>query len=98
MIGDATLRIIIGADALGAIARTDHALAGIGAFGIGFVVAGFAIAHHRTRGKPARGLMLWTAYLATVIFTLPLAFFLFLGLFDTARTLTVTGSGPTSKP
>ena len=42
--------------------------------------------------------LLWTAYLATVIFTLPLAFFLFLGLFDTARTLTVTGSGPTSKP
>ena len=68
-----------------------------GAFGMGFVVAGFAIAHHRTRGKPARGLLLWTAYLATVIFTLPLAFFLFLGLFDTARTLTVTGSGPTSK-
>jgi hypothetical protein len=69
-----------------------------GAFGIGFVVAGFAIAHHRTRGKPARGLILWAAYLATVIFTLPLAFFLLLGLFDTARTLTVTGSGPTSKP
>ena len=69
-----------------------------GAFGIGFVVAGFAIAHHRTRGKPARGLLLWTAYLATIIFTLPLVFFLFLGLFDTARTLTVTGSGPQSKP
>jgi len=69
----------------------------IGAFGMGFIVAGFAIAHHRTRGKPARGLLLWTAYLATVIFTLPLAFFLFLGLFDTARTLTVTGSGPNSK-
>ncbi|MEM5494037.1 DUF2232 domain-containing protein [Hoeflea sp. AS16] len=67
-----------------------------GAFGIGFVVAGFAIAHHRTRGKPARGLLLWAAYLATIIFTLPLAFFLFLGLFDTARTLTVTGSGPNS--
>ncbi|AKI01176.1 putative membrane protein (DUF2232) [Hoeflea sp. IMCC20628] len=69
----------------------------IGAFGIGFVVAGFAIVHHRTRGKPARGLLLWTAYLTTVIFTLPLGFFLFLGLFDTARTLTVTGSGPNSK-
>jgi len=69
-----------------------------GAFGIGFVIAGFAIAHHRTRGKPARGLLLWTAYLSSVIFTLPLAFFLFLGLFDTARTLTVTGSGPQSKP
>ena len=70
----------------------------IGAFGIGFVVAGFAIAHHHTRGKPARALMLWAAYLSSVIFTLPLAFFLFLGLFDTARNLTVTGSGPNSKP
>tara|TARA_R110002020_G_scaffold189446_7_gene388512 strand:- start:26745 stop:27704 length:960 start_codon:yes stop_codon:yes gene_type:complete len=70
----------------------------IGAFGIGFIASGFAIAHHRTRGKPARGLLLWTAYLATVIFTVPLAFFLFLGLFDTARTLTVTGSGPNPKP
>lgn len=69
-----------------------------GAFGIGFVIAGFAIAHHRTRGKPARGLMLWIAYLTTIVFTLPLGFFLFLGLFDTARTLTVTGSGPQSKP
>lgn len=69
-----------------------------GAFGIGFVVAGFAIAHHRTRGKPARGLLLWAAYLATVIFTLPLVFFLLLGLFDTARTLTVTGPGPNPKP
>jgi len=70
----------------------------IGAFGMGFIVAGFAIAHHRTRGKPARGLVLWAAYLSTVIFTLPLGFFLFLGLFDTARSLTVTGSGPHSKP
>lgn len=70
----------------------------VGAFGIGFVVAGFAIVHHRTRGKPARGLLLWTAYLSTIIFTVPLGFFLFLGLFDTARTLTVTGSGPKSKP
>jgi hypothetical protein len=70
----------------------------IGAFGMGFIVAGFAIAHHRTRGKPARGLLLWVAYLSTVLFTVPLAFFLFLGLFDTARTLTATGSGPNSKP
>lgn len=70
----------------------------IGAFGIGFSVSGYAIAHHRTRGKPARGLMLWTAYLATVIFTVPLFLFFFLGLFDTARNLTATGSGPNSKP
>ncbi|MEM5473401.1 DUF2232 domain-containing protein [Hoeflea sp. AS60] len=69
-----------------------------GAFGASFIVAGFAIAHHRTRGKPARGLVLWAAYLSTIIFTVPLAFFLFLGLFDTARTLTGTGSGPQSKP
>ena len=51
-----------------------------------------------TLQQSARGLLLWTAYLATVIFTVPLAFFLFLGLFDTARTLTVTGSGPNPKP
>ncbi|MDP3523235.1 MAG: DUF2232 domain-containing protein, partial [Hoeflea sp.] len=63
-----------------------------------FAVAGYAIAHHRTRGKPARGLLLWTIYLATVIFTVPLFFFFFLGLFDTARAATVTGSGPNSKP
>lgn len=69
-----------------------------GAVGAGFMIAGFAIAHHRTRGKPARGLLLWTAYLSSVIFTLPLVFFLFLGLFDTVRTRTVTGSGPHSKP
>ncbi|WP_340159816.1 DUF2232 domain-containing protein [uncultured Hoeflea sp.] len=66
-----------------------------GAFGMGFIVAGFAIAHHRTRGRPSRGLLLWIAYLSA-LFTLPLAFFLFLGLFDTARTLTATGSGPNS--
>lgn len=70
----------------------------IGAFGTGFIVAGFAIAHQRTRGKPARGLLLWLAYMLTVLFTVPLAFFLLLGLFDTARTLTVTGSGPTPNP
>ncbi|WP_322989488.1 DUF2232 domain-containing protein [Hoeflea sp.] len=71
----------------------------IGAFGIGFVAAGFAIAHKRTRGKPARGMLLWLAYLSTVLFTLPLGFFLFLGLFDTARTLTVTGGpGPDTHP
>jgi len=70
----------------------------IGAFGMGFAVSGYAVAHHRTRGKPARGLLLWTAYLATVIFTVPLAFFFFLGLFDTTRTLNTTGSGPNQKP
>lgn len=69
----------------------------IGAFGAGFVAAGFAVAHHRTRGKPARGLILWAAYAATVMFTLPLGFFFFLGLFETARKPTVTGTGPNSK-
>lgn len=68
----------------------------IGAFGAGFVAAGFAVVHQHTRGKPARGLMLAAAYATTVVFTLPLGFFFFLGLFATARTSTVTGSGPTS--
>ncbi|MBU4530135.1 MAG: DUF2232 domain-containing protein [Hoeflea sp.] len=70
----------------------------IGAFGMGYAASGYAIAHHRTRGKPARGLLLWAVYLATVIFTVPLAFFFFLGLFDTARTFNTTGSGRNSKP
>lgn len=70
----------------------------VGAFGMGFVAAGFAVVHHRTRGKPARGLLLWAAYLSVVVFTIPLAVFLFLGLFNTARTLTLSGSGPKSKP
>jgi hypothetical protein len=71
----------------------------IGAFGAGFVAAGFAITHQRTRGKPARALLLWSAYAVTVLFTLPLGFFFFLGLFETARTPSVTGpgAGPNSK-
>ena len=69
-----------------------------GAFGMGFAAAGYAIVHHRTRGRPARGLMLWVIYLSTLVVTLPLFFFLLIGLFDTTRTLTVTGSGPNSKP
>jgi hypothetical protein len=70
----------------------------IGAFGAGFVASGFAIVHQRTRGKPLRGLILWASYGATILFTLPLGFFFFLGLFETARTMTVTGpgSGPNS--
>lgn len=78
----------------------------IGAFGVGFVTAGFAIVHDRTRGKPARGLILWAAYTTTILFTLPLGFFFFLGLFETARSTTAigpgsgpgTGSGPGAGP
>ncbi|WP_420408930.1 DUF2232 domain-containing protein [Hoeflea sp.] len=66
----------------------------IGAFGIGFVATGFAIVHERTRGKPARGLILFAAYAMTILFTLPLGFFFFMGLFETARSN--SGSGPLS--
>ncbi|MEQ8479980.1 MAG: DUF2232 domain-containing protein [Hoeflea sp.] len=68
----------------------------VGAFGIGFVAAGFAIVHERTRGKPARGLILFAAYATTILFTLPLGFFFFMGLFETARS--TPGNGPLSGP
>ena len=37
MIGDSVLRVVIGANALGTVARTDHAFAGGGAFGVEFL-------------------------------------------------------------
>ncbi|WP_099866306.1 DUF2232 domain-containing protein [Pararhizobium haloflavum] len=61
-----------------------------GAFAAGFTLAGFAIVHHRTRGKPWRPLVLWGAYLAVLLFTLPIVFFLISGMFDTARAVPVS--------
>jgi len=64
-----------------------------GAFAGGFTLAGLAMLHQRTIGRPWRFLALWSTYTAIVIlFPLPLVIFLFAGLFDTART------GPTTPP
>lgn len=67
-----------------------------GAFGAGFVLAGYAILHERTRGKPARGLVLSLSYLLTLAFTLPVLIFLALGLTATARNMSLTPRNPDS--
>jgi hypothetical protein len=65
-----------------------------GAFGAGFILAGFAVFHHRTRGKPWRGFALWGAYMLVIFFTLPLLFFLIAGMVETARTVPVSRPPP----
>ncbi|RIY03521.1 DUF2232 domain-containing protein [Aureimonas flava] len=56
-----------------------------GAFGTGFTLVGLATMHRRTRERPARGLVLFSAYGAIFLLTFPLLAFLVLGVFDTAR-------------
>ena len=65
-----------------------------GTFGAGFVLAGFASLHFRTRGKPWRLLALWFAYLSVLVFTIPVFAILILGLTDTRRTIALTPAGP----
>ncbi|MEX3008201.1 DUF2232 domain-containing protein [Hoeflea sp. TYP-13] len=67
-----------------------------GAFAGGFILAGLAMLHHRTFGRPWRFLALWFTYAAIfILFPLPLIVFLFTGLFETVRTapLSPPGSG-----
>ena len=67
-----------------------------GTFGAGFVLAGFASLHFRTRGKPWRLFALWLAYLSVLLFTIPVFVILVLGLTDTRRTIALTPAGPAS--
>lgn len=69
-----------------------------GALGAGFLLAGFAIMHARTRGAPWRPVALWLAYLAVIIFTFTLFFFLVAGLFDTSRSAPVSKAGNNTPP
>jgi len=64
-----------------------------GTFGAGFLLAGFASFHFRTRGKSWRLPVLWIAYLSVLVFTIPAFFFLLSGLIDTRRTIAVTPVG-----
>jgi hypothetical protein len=64
-----------------------------GTFGAGFLLAGFASFHFRTRGKSWRLPVLWIAYLSVFVFTIPAFFFLLSGLIDTRRTIAVTPVG-----
>ncbi|MGQ3212887.1 MAG: DUF2232 domain-containing protein [Shinella sp.] len=68
-----------------------------GTFGAGFVLAGFASLHFRTRGKPWRLFALWFAYLSVLLLTIPVFFILILGMMDTRRTIALTPAGPAEK-
>ena len=57
-----------------------------GAFGAAFTLVGLAAFHFRTRGRAARGLLIFTVYTAIVILTFPLLAFLVYGVFAAART------------
>lgn len=66
------------------------ALVVCGALSAGFTMAGFAVLHERSHGKPWRTPVLVLAYLAAFLFLPVLAVFVFLGLFDTRRTAPVS--------
>lgn len=69
-----------------------------GAFGAGFVLAGFASLHFKTRGKPWRLLALLFTYLSVLIFTaIPILVTLLMGLMDTRRAIALTPAGPAEK-
>lgn len=56
-----------------------------GALGMAFTLVGLAAFHQRSRGRAARGLLLFTVYFAIVVLTFPLFVFLLYGVFATAR-------------
>lgn len=68
-----------------------------GAFGAGFVLAGFAVFHFRTRGKAWRLPVLWFGYMSVVLFTIPAFFFLLSGLMDTRRAIALSPAGKTTE-
>lgn len=69
-----------------------------GAFGAGFILAGFAMLHQRTRGLSWRIAALFFGYLAAILFTIPLVFFFLAGLLETTRAMPLTQrSGPHDK-
>ncbi len=68
-----------------------------GTFGAGFVMAGFAVLHLRTRGKSWRLPVLSLAYLSVLLFSLlPILVFLIAGLSDTRRTIALSPAGGAS--
>lgn len=63
-----------------------------GTFGAGFLLAGYASLHHKTRGKEWRLPALILAYLSSIML-LPLMVPLIIGLTDTRRTVALTPAG-----
>lgn len=68
-----------------------------GTFGAGFLLAGFAVFHFRTRGKSWRLPVLWLGYMSVFIFTIPAFFFLLSGLMDTRRAIALSPAGKTTE-
>ena len=66
------------------------ALVFCGVLGACFAMAGFALLHERSRGKPWRRFVLILAYGSSFFFLPMLAVFVFLGLFDTRRSAPVS--------
>ncbi|WP_206455024.1 hypothetical protein [Aurantimonas marina] len=57
----------------------------VGALGAAFTLVGLASLHRRTRGRPGRGLVLFTTYTAILLLSFPIVLFMALGLFETWR-------------
>lgn len=57
----------------------------VGALGAAFTLVGLASLHRRTRGRPGRGLVLFTSYAAILLLSFPIVLFMTLGLFETWR-------------
>ncbi len=71
-----------------------HAAAALaGAFGGGFAMAGLAMLHWRTTGKPGRPALLVLAYIAAIFFLPAAIIAIVAGLFDTARFVPLSNGG-----
>lgn len=56
-----------------------------GAFGTAFALVGLARLHKKTRGRPARGLILFVVYSAILFLTFPIFVFVVIGIVDVWR-------------
>ena len=57
----------------------------VGGLAMGFTLVGLAGLHRRSRGKPGRGIILFSSYAAIFLLSFPIAVFAALGIFDTYR-------------
>lgn len=65
-----------------------------GALAAGFIMAGLAIIHWRTRGATWRMFALWLAYFLLIIFAFSALVFLTIGLLDTTRAAPISKEPP----
>ena len=69
-----------------------------GALAAGFIMAGLAIVHWRTRAAPWRMFALWLAYFLLIVFAFSALIFLVLGLLDTSRGASLSKAPPANEP